>query len=217
MPNKIHKGNGVPLNETGIEGDFFLNRSNFKFYKKQAGEWQFKYQLSDDDWLSLLVVSGYNTILSGSQNPENNTGEDGDFFINTSSNSIFGPKNAGIWPIGISLQGPQGLRGIQGDTGPQGPQGEPGASNTYISYVASVGYPAVNYKKIEVINPSVTSESNILVQWDNNISELSENNSEFCDLIFRAISKIGFFELIITSRNGKEKFAGNLLLKYSIT
>lgn len=224
MPNKIYKGNGVPSIETGVEGDFFLNRDDFKFYKKQEGEWQFKYQLSDDDWLSLLVVNNYNTILSGSQNPANNTGEDGDFFINTSANYLFGPKNAGIWPSGISLQGPQGLPGIQGETGPQGPQGLPGVQgdtgpqgppHTYISFLAEVGYPAVVYKKISVINPIITEENIISVMW-NDITEQGENDSELCDLIFRAIAKAGFFELIITSRNRKEKFGGNFLLKYSI-
>jgi hypothetical protein len=49
----------------------------------------------------------------------------GDFYINTSTNELFGPKTNGIWPAGVSLVGPQGIQGI---AGPQGLQGTTGAT-----------------------------------------------------------------------------------------
>ena len=56
------------------------------------------------------------TILYGAVDPTSE-GENGDFYINTASSTIFGPKASGTWPSGVSLIGPQG---------PTGPQGEPG-------------------------------------------------------------------------------------------
>ena len=50
------------------------------------------------------------------------TGVDGDFYINTLTNEIFGPKSAGVWPQATSLVGPSGANGLQGAAGPQGPQ-----------------------------------------------------------------------------------------------
>jgi hypothetical protein len=38
-------------------------------------------------------------------------GNDGDFYINTATSTLFGPKAAGAWPAGVSLVGPQGGAG----------------------------------------------------------------------------------------------------------
>ena len=56
-------------------------------------------------------------------------GLDGDSYINTATNFLFGPKAAGTWPAGVSLVGPTGPQGLQGDQGIDGavgPQGDPG-------------------------------------------------------------------------------------------
>jgi len=66
------------------------------------------------------------TILSGTNNPTVTTGTNGDFYINTSNNIIFGPKINGNWPNGVSLIGPQGIQGAQGPTGPPGAVGMTG-------------------------------------------------------------------------------------------
>jgi hypothetical protein len=47
------------------------------------------------------------SILNGVVNPTTE-GDDGDFYINTITNEIFGPKEAGTWGSGTSLIGPQG-------------------------------------------------------------------------------------------------------------
>ena len=65
------------------------------------------------------------SILSGSGDPTSE-GNDGDFYINTSTSILFGPKSAGTWPAGVSLLGAQGLQGPAGDTGPQGVAGPAG-------------------------------------------------------------------------------------------
>jgi hypothetical protein len=75
------------------------------------------------------------TVLNGSSNPTSLIGNNGDFYINTISNIIFGPKASGQWPaIGVSLVGPQGLTGPTGASGPQGPQG-PSGGGGFTHYV----------------------------------------------------------------------------------
>jgi len=61
-------------------------------------------------------IAGTNgkTILNDTLNPQSSIGNDGDFFINTSTSTLFGPKTAGAWPQGISLIGPQGPAGSGG-------------------------------------------------------------------------------------------------------
>jgi len=63
-------------------------------------------------------------VLSGAVNPGGGTGVDGDFYVNTATYMIFGPKSNGFWPdSGVSIIGPQGPQGLQGTTGATGPQG----------------------------------------------------------------------------------------------
>ena len=69
------------------------------------------------------------TILNGSGPPASSTGADGDFYIDTSAQVIYGPKAGGAWPTpGTSIVGPKGATGDTGATGAQGPQGEAGAT-----------------------------------------------------------------------------------------
>jgi hypothetical protein len=64
-----------------------------------------------------------NTILNGRGAPKANTGVDGDFFIDVTSFTIYGPKKNGKWPVGVSLRGPQGLDGKVGERGTTGSAG----------------------------------------------------------------------------------------------
>jgi len=83
-----------------------------------------------------------NTILNGKGAPKSATGIDGDFYIDTRSLLLYGPKAKGKWPTPQSIQGPTGPSGSDGRngsdgksasaaniasvSGPQGPQGVPG-------------------------------------------------------------------------------------------
>jgi len=90
-----------------------------------------------------------NTILNGKGAPSSTDGINGDFYIDTRSLLLFGPKSNGKWPTPQNLQGPTGATGtdgksgsdgktisnasISGAVGPAGPQGEkglPGASGS---------------------------------------------------------------------------------------
>lgn len=62
-------------------------------------------------------------VLSGDGPPDPETGSDGDFYIDTDTFEIYGPKLAGTWSTGTSLVGPQGEQGEKGEQGPPGPAG----------------------------------------------------------------------------------------------
>lgn len=57
------------------------------------------------------------TVLNGSGAPASSLGEEGDFYIDTAANEIYGPKGGSGWGTGTSLKGPQG---VQGPAGPEG-------------------------------------------------------------------------------------------------
>jgi hypothetical protein len=62
-------------------------------------------------------------VLNGITDPDAGDGVDGDFYINTASNLIFGPKASGAWGSGVAVVGPQGPEGDTGDERETGPQG----------------------------------------------------------------------------------------------
>ncbi|MGQ3585748.1 hypothetical protein [Ornithobacterium rhinotracheale] len=69
------------------------------------------------------------SLLSGTTAPNTSTGKVGDFYINTTTNQIYGPKTSSSWGSPTSLVGPQGpvgARGPQGVAGPAGPKGDKG-------------------------------------------------------------------------------------------
>ena len=58
----------------------------------------------------------------------NATGSNGDFYIDTKNDVIYGPKANDEWPAaGTSLVGPEGKVGAEGPEGKQGPEGKIGA------------------------------------------------------------------------------------------
>ena len=68
------------------------------------------------------------TVLSGAGVPGAGLGSNGDFYIDTTANRIYGPKAAGAWGAGVSLVGPTGAAGTNGAAGATGPQGPAGAT-----------------------------------------------------------------------------------------
>jgi hypothetical protein len=57
------------------------------------------------------------TILHGTGAPSANSGQDGDFYLDTSSSRLYGPKVGSDWGEGVSLVGQQGERGADGADG----------------------------------------------------------------------------------------------------
>jgi len=72
------------------------------------------------------------TVLNGVVPPVDGVdGVDGDFFLNTATSDLYGPKAGGVWPTPpVSLIGPQGVQGDAGATGATGADGADGADGT---------------------------------------------------------------------------------------
>jgi hypothetical protein len=64
--------------------------------------------------------SAVNTILNGKGSPKSSLGINGDFYIDTRSLLIYGPKSKGKWPTPQSIQGPTGSTGSDGKNGADG-------------------------------------------------------------------------------------------------
>jgi Collagen triple helix repeat (20 copies) len=82
------------------------------------------------------------SVLNGSGAPAGSLGSNGDFYLDTTSEVLYGPKSAGAWPAtGVSLVGPRGATGATGAAGPTGPagaQGPQGPAGTNHGYFASI-------------------------------------------------------------------------------
>lgn len=68
------------------------------------------------------------TLLSGEGIPNAFTGEDGDFYIDLKTYTMFGPKKNDSWGVAKALTGPAGAPGVQGVKGDKGDIGAPGAT-----------------------------------------------------------------------------------------
>ena len=115
----VLSGQTDPASGTGVDGDFYINTDTSKIFgPKASGAWP--------TGVSLIGAAGQDgqTLLNGTSPPGNAVGNVGDFYIDTTSNQIYGPKiSATAWGSATNIQGPQG---IQGNTGPTGPTGDPG-------------------------------------------------------------------------------------------
>lgn len=61
---------------------------------------------TDADNLATQSDVSFNTVLSGGGSPSSEIGQDGDFYIDTATSVIFGPKSAGSWGSPTSIVGP---------------------------------------------------------------------------------------------------------------
>lgn len=107
----ILSGTSDPLATDGKSGDFFLNTTSKNLFGPKT----------ENGWgspVSLIGVDGNdgNTMLNGTSDPLTTDGKSGDFFLNTTSNTLFGPKTENGWGTGISMVGPQGEQGPSGTT-----------------------------------------------------------------------------------------------------
>jgi hypothetical protein len=139
----VLNGSVAPSNALGVNGDFYINTTtNELFGPKANGTWPGGVSLVGPPGPAGgpagpqgVAGTNGNSVLNGTVNPNVATGVDGDFYINTLTNEIFGPKSAGVWPQGVSLVGPSGLLGAPGPQGPAGaagPQGVSGANGTSV-------------------------------------------------------------------------------------
>lgn len=70
------------------------------------------------------------TVRNGAGVPSNGLGVDGDFYINTSLWTIYGPKANGLWGSGVSIVGMNGTNGTNGVNGVNGANGSNGVNGS---------------------------------------------------------------------------------------
>lgn len=165
----------VALHPALLEADAFL------FLEQNSGNSALLdayLRLQDGSTVPLYTLTDTKTVLNGSGAPTSGIGSSGDFYIDTYSYYLYGPKTGDSvnWPIGYSLQGPSGAPGtteaVTGEAGPAGtgvPAG--GASGQVMvktsenDYETSWLYPQslLNYSKIYNINDYKPLLANVLV------------------------------------------------------
>lgn len=130
----IYYGSTAPSATQGINGDTYLLTTNGTFYNKIGGTWvaQFSMATGPVGPQGAAGTNGTNgvdgnTILYGNNNPSNTLGVNGNFYLNTSNYTLFGPKASGAWPAGVSIIGPPGTL----------------PSPVYLSYSAGINLPIV--------------------------------------------------------------------------
>jgi len=140
----VLNGTSNPVAGTGTDGDFYINTITKTFFgPKASGAWPTGTALVGSTGSTGSTgpagpagatgstgAAGTNgkTVLNGTSNPISGIGTDGDFYINTSTNTLFGPKASGAWPTGTLLVGPAGATGATGPAGTNGTNGTNGAT-----------------------------------------------------------------------------------------
>lgn len=130
-------GTGTPGPAIGNNNDTYIDTASGIFYKKAGSSWSqaFSMQTGPQGPQGISGTNGTNgsngySILNGPVNPSNtSTGSNGDFYINTITYTLFGPKTDGLWGTGVVITGDTGPKGDKGDTGATGltgPKGDKG-------------------------------------------------------------------------------------------
>lgn len=107
--NTIIYGATAPNVATGANGDTYIKTDGGVFYQKVSGAWIIKFTMATGpagatgaDGAAGSNGTNGNTILNGIVPPSNiDDGVNGDFYINTSISYLYGPKAAGVWPVGV--------------------------------------------------------------------------------------------------------------------
>ncbi len=118
-------GEGVPASTLGNDGDVYLNITTSDLYKKAAGEWfkigNIKGAQGDEGAQGPQGEQGVagndgSSFLVGTENPVNSNGNDGDVYLNSTTNDLFKKEN-GSWNLIGNIKGEQGEQGEQGVAG----------------------------------------------------------------------------------------------------
>ncbi len=126
--NSVLSGNGIPTGSVGKIGDFFIDTVGKVL-------WGPKNSVNWGAGIALVGPQGLpgKTVLSGAGVPNAALGNIGDFYINTTNKTLYGPKTVAGWGVAVSLVG---ATGAQGPAGPQGAAGTP-AQVIYSPWITS--------------------------------------------------------------------------------
>ncbi len=109
--SSIYAGTTAPASATGRAGDYYLNRSNGNFYgPKTNSGWGNPFSLVGPTGATGTAGS---KILSGNNNPSAQDGVSGDFYLNKTTYTLYGPKTGAGWGLGLELRGKDGTQGVR--------------------------------------------------------------------------------------------------------
>ena len=110
--NLLLHGEGAPAPEVGTNGDFYIDTTASDLYgPKTAGAWGAGVSLigpagaDGTDGTDGTDGADGRTVLNGEGVPGAGLGEDGDFYIDTLTYDLYGPKTAGAWGSPYELVG----------------------------------------------------------------------------------------------------------------
>lgn len=103
----VLNGAGAPGPGDGVDGDFWLDTVTSDLYGPKAGGiWPAGVSLIGPMGPMGPAGADGQTVLNGAGAPGGGLGVDGDFYIDTAADFLYGPKAGGVWPAGVSLVGP---------------------------------------------------------------------------------------------------------------
>ena len=100
------------------------------------------------------------SVLNGDIDPSPGTGVDGEFYINTTSKYLFGPKAAGTWPDGVPLIGPSGPAGADGALNAWGLSGSAGTVDG-TNFIGTTDAQALDIRTNNVLRTRITTKGQI--------------------------------------------------------
>ena len=132
----ISSGTGAPATEYGSNGDFYINETNGYYYRKVAGSWVLKGNLTGqqgDPGGNAYCYIAYASDASGADFTMTFDADLDYIAILSTGTELPTPTAsdfAGLWKNYKGVYGIQGEQGLQGEQGAQGLQGPAGANGT---------------------------------------------------------------------------------------
>jgi hypothetical protein len=100
----VRSGTGAPGVGVGVDGDFYLDTAASTLYgPKASGAWPAGVSLVGPVGATGAAGADGKTVRNGTVAPGTGVGVDGDFYLDTATNTLYGPKASGAWPAGVPL------------------------------------------------------------------------------------------------------------------
>lgn len=105
----ILSGSGQPASTLGVVGDFYLDLATSNFYgPKKAAGWGVPFSMkgaNGENGATGANGAAGSKILSGIIVPGAEIGVEGDYYLDKTTYSMYGPKTAAGWGVALSLRG----------------------------------------------------------------------------------------------------------------
>lgn len=101
----IHAGDGAPAADTGVEGDYYLDRAAAELYGPKTAEgWGTPITLQGPAGADGQDGADGSQIYAGEGAPDAGIGAVGDYYLDKASYDLYGPKTTSGWGTPLNLQ-----------------------------------------------------------------------------------------------------------------